>query len=64
MVNGDIQCDGNSLGGDVVSDSFDKTFWDKDNSLDQIFKRKYVRIISVMILDFYNIIRKCILTHQ
>ena len=57
-----MQLDRNSFGGDVVSDNFNKTFRDVDNNLDQIYKSKYVRIIFVMILNPYNIIRKCILT--
>ena len=59
-----IQSDGNSLCGDVVSDSFNKTFRYKDNILDQICKSKYVRIIIMTILILYNITRKCILTLQ
>ena len=55
-----MQSDGNSFYGDVVSDRFTKTFWDEDNILDQIYKIKYVRIIFMMILILYNIIRKCI----
>ena len=45
-----MQSDGNSFFGDVVSGSFNKTFRDKDNYLEQIYKSKYVRIIFVMIL--------------
>ena len=56
--------DGNSFGGDVVSGSFNKTFRDEDNILDQIYENKYVRIILVMILILYKIIRKCILTQH
>ena len=41
-------------------DSFNKTFWDEDNILDQIYESKYVRIIIMMISILYNIIRKCI----
>ena len=59
-----MQSDGNNFCGDVVSDSFNKTFWDEDHILDHIYKSKYVRIIIVMILIFYNIIHKCILTLQ
>ena len=36
--------DENSFCGDVVSHSFNKTPWDEDNILNQIYKRKYVRI--------------------
>ena len=64
-----IQCsvmksDGNIFGGDVVSDSFNKTSRYEDNILEQINKSEYVRIIIMMILILYNIIRKCILTLQ
>ena len=59
-----MQSVGDSFGGDVVSDSFIKTFRDEDNNLDQINRSKYVRIISVMIVILYNNIRKCILTVQ
>ena len=45
-----MKADGNSFGGDVVSDSFNKTFRDEHNNLDQIFKSKYVLIIIMMIL--------------
>ena len=43
--------------GDVVSDSFNKTSWDKDNILAQMYENKYVLIIIMMILILYNIIR-------
>ena len=59
-----MQSDGNSFGGNVISNSFNKTFRDEDNKSDQIYKSKYVRIIFMMILILYNIIRKCILTQQ
>ena len=59
-----MQSEGNSFGRDVVSDSFKKTFRDDNNNLDQIYRSKYVRIIFVMILILYNIIRKGILTQQ
>ena len=59
-----ISADGNSFCGDVVSDSFNKRFRDEDNILDQIYKNKYVRIIIMMILIFYNIIQKSVLTLQ
>ena len=49
-----MQSDGNSLGGDVVSDSRNKTSRDEDNILDKIYKSKYVRIIMMMILILYN----------
>ena len=35
---------------------------DVDNILDQIYMSKYVQIFIMMILNFHNIIRKCILT--
>ena len=59
-----MQSDGNRFGGYVVLDSFNKTFQDEDNNLDQIYKSIYVRIIFVMILILYDIFRKCILTQQ
>jgi len=59
-----MQSVGNSFGGDVVLDSFNKTFWEEDNILDQIYKSKYFRIIIMMISFLYNIIQKCILTLQ
>ena len=57
-----MQSDGNS--GDVVLDSFNKKSRDKENILDQIYKNKYVRIITMMILILYNILQKSILTLQ
>ena len=45
-----MQSDGNSFGGDVVSGSFNKTFLDEENILDQIYKSKCFWIILVMIL--------------
>ena len=59
-----MQSDGDSFGGDVVSGSFNKTYWYDKNNLVQIYKSNYVRIIFVMILILYNITRKCILTLQ
>ena len=59
-----MQSDGNSIGGDVFSGSFNKTSQDEENILDQLYKRKYVRIINVMILILYNIIQKSIQTQQ
>ena len=50
MVNSVMQSDGNSFCGDVISDSFNKKFWDKKHILDQIYKSKYVWIIIMMIL--------------
>ena len=50
--------------GEFVLDSFTKTFWNEDNILDQIFESKFVRIIIMIILILYNILRKCILTLQ
>ena len=37
-----------------------KAYWDEDNILDLVYTRKYVWIM--MILNLYDIIRKCILT--
>ena len=54
-----MHSDGNSCG-DVVLDSFNKTYRDEDKILDQIYKSKYVRICIMKILILYNIIRKCI----
>ena len=59
-----MQSDGKSFCGNVVSESFYKTSWDKDNILDQIYESKYVRIIIMMILILCNIIRKCIIALQ
>ena len=55
-----MQSDGNSFCGDVVSDSFIKASRDEDNILKQIYEGKYARIIILVILILYNIIRKCI----
>ena len=46
-----MQSDGNSFGGDVVSDSFNKTLWDEEIILDQIYKIQNVRIIIMLILN-------------
>ena len=35
-----MQSDRNSFCGDVVSDSFNKTSWDKNSSLDQIYTKQ------------------------
>ena len=56
--------DGNSFCGYVVSDSFNKTYRDKYNILDQIYKMEYVRFIITIILILYKIIWKCVLTLQ
>ena len=40
-----MQSDGNSFYGNVVSNRFDKAYWDEDNILDQISKNNYVCII-------------------
>ena len=55
-----MQSDGNSFYGDVVLDSFNEIFLDEDNILDPIYKIECVQIIIMMILFFYNMIRKCI----
>ena len=50
-----MESDGNIFCGDVVSYSINKTSRDEDNLLYQIYKSKYVRNISMMILNLYNI---------
>ena len=45
-----LQCDAICFCGDVVSDSFNKTFRDEDNILDQIYKNIHVRIFLMIIL--------------
>ena len=50
-----MQSDGSNFGGDVVSDSLKMTFREGVNILNQIYESKYVRIIIIMILVFYNI---------
>ena len=45
-------------------DNFNKASRAEDNILDQIYASKYVRIIFIMTLILYNIIRKFILTQQ
>ena len=45
-----MQPDGNSHCEDVVLDSFNKTIWDEDYILDQIYRSKYVLIISMMLI--------------
>ena len=47
-----MESDGNSFGGDVVSDSFNKASRDDKNISTQIYKSKYVRIMILLIL--YN----------
>ena len=59
-----MQSDGSSFCGDVVLDSLNKASRDEDNILNEIYKSKYFRIILMIILIFYNIIRKCLLTQQ
>ena len=56
-----MQSDGNSFYGDVFLDSFNKTSWEEDKISDQIYKNKYIRIIIMVVLILYNIIRKSIL---
>ena len=46
-----MQSDGNSFGGDVVSNSFNKTFRAEDNNLDQI---KQKQICSDYFRDEFN----------
>ena len=48
----------------VILDSLNKAFRDEDNILYQMYKSKYVRIIIMMILILYDIMRKCLLTQQ
>ena len=60
----ELDTDGNSFCGDVVSGSFNKNFWDEDHILDQIYNGKHVWINIMMILILYNILRKCILALQ
>ena len=48
-----MQSGGNSSGGDVVLDSFNKVSREEDNILDQMYKRKYVHIIIMMILILF-----------
>ena len=43
--------------------SFNKTLRDVDKFLDQTYKCDYVRIIIMIILILYNILRKCTKTH-
>ena len=54
----------NQMGTDVVLDIFNKASRDEHDIIDQIYKSKYVRIIFLMILILYNIIRKCLLIAQ
>ena len=53
-----------SSSGEKSSESSNKTSWDKDNILDQIYESKYVRIIIMIFLILYNTIRKCIIALQ
>ena len=59
-----MQSDGNSFCGDIVLDSFSKSYQDKDRILDKMEKSKYVRIFFTKILIIYNNIGICILTQQ
>ena len=60
-----VQCDANRLEQILRRlDKFNKAYRDEDNILDQIYESKYVRIISIMTLILYNILRKFILTQQ
>ena len=52
----------NSFLGDVVLDSFNNLSRDEDNILEKIYKSKYLQIFIMIILDFYIIIQKYILT--
>ena len=52
----------NSFWGYVVLETFNNVSRDEDNILDQIYIKQIVRIYIMMIFDFHNIIRQCILT--
>ena len=56
-----MQSDGNSIGGDVVLDSFNKASRDEDNILEQIYRIKYAQVTFMTFLILHKIIRKCIL---
>ena len=43
-------------------DSFNKTYRDEDDILDQIYESKYIRIFIMMISILYTILRICKLT--
>ena len=59
-----MQSDGNSIFEHVVLDSFNKGSRDEVNILDQIYKKKYVRITIMVFIILYNIVRKYLLTQQ
>ena len=59
-----MQADKNNFCGDVDLVSFKKASEDEDNTVDQIHKCDYVRIILIKILILYNMIKKCIHTQQ
>ena len=56
-----MQSDGNSLCGDVVSDSFHKASPDEENVFKKIYRSKYVRILIMKILNLKSEGAKCIL---
>ena len=45
-----MQSDGSSFCGKVASDSSNKTYQNKDNILEQIYKRKYVKKLENILL--------------
>ena len=53
-----MQSDRNSFCGDIVSVSLYKTTRNKDNILDQLCQRKYVRIFTMMFSILYKIFKK------
>ena len=58
-----MQSDGNSFGGDVVSESFNMTLWDEENILDQIYQSVYVHNKDSRRLAFPIFGLKCCLHH-
>ena len=59
-----MQSNWNSFCLEIVLDSFNKAYCYEHNILDKISKNKYVFIICMMILFFYNIIQKCLRTQH
>ena len=54
-----MQSDGNSFCKDVVLDSFDNAFREEDNTLDQIYKSRYVQTNLMTILILLRVIVPC-----
>ena len=52
-----MQSDGNSFCGDFFLENVYNASLDEENTIDQIYKCKYIRL---KILILYNIIRKCL----